>query len=53
MFEPRTTIDEQVEEKYGLNELGPSDDYELGMLEGQMFALRWVLGEDWESTLDT
>lgn len=43
----------KVEEKYGLDELGPWDDFEWGMLNGKMSAIRWMLGEDWESTLDT
>ncbi len=43
----------KMEEKYGLDELGPWDDFEWGMLSGKMSAIRWMLGEDWESTLDT
>jgi len=44
---------QQVEDLYGLEELGPWDDFEWGMLSGKMSAIRWMLGEDWESTLDT
>lgn len=43
----------RVEEDYGLDQLGPWDDFEWGMLNGKMSAIRWMLGEDWESTLDT
>ena len=42
----------RVEERWP-GELGPWDDFEWGMLNGKMSALRWVLGEDWEVTLDT
>jgi len=42
----------RMEEKWP-GELGPWDDFEWGMLSGKMSALRWVLGEDWDSTLDT
>jgi hypothetical protein len=41
------------EEQYGAEDLGPWTDFEWGMLSGKMAALRWALGEDWESTLDT
>jgi hypothetical protein len=42
----------RVEERWP-GDLGPWDDFEWGMLNGKMSALRWALGEDWESTLDT
>jgi hypothetical protein len=32
---------------------GHGDGFEWGMLAGKMSAMRWVLGEDWDSTLDT
>jgi len=40
------------EGQYGSDELGPWDDFEWGMINGKLSALRWVLGEDWDM-LDT
>lgn len=41
----------RVEEKYG-DDLGPWTDFEWGMINGKLSALRWMLGDDWDM-LDT
>lgn len=40
----------KVEKKY--EDVGPWSDFEWGMLNGKLSALRWVLGDDWDM-LDT
>jgi hypothetical protein len=42
----------EVERKYGRDTIIPDTDTEWGMVLGKLSALRWVLGEDWETSLD-
>jgi hypothetical protein len=43
---------QKVERRYGKKNLGPWSDFEWGMINGKLSALRWALGDEWDM-LDT
>ena len=42
----------KTEDEVGRDLLGPWDDFEWGMINGKLSAIRWVLGDEWDM-LDT
>lgn len=47
-----TKVAKRIERKYGKKNLDPYDDFDWGMINGKLSAIRWVLGDDWDR-LDT
>ncbi len=52
VWEEALSAGERTRREVGIENLGPWDDFEWGMLNGKLSALRWVLGDEWD-TLDT
>lgn len=52
VWEKALAAAKRTEDEIGLENLGPWDDFEWGMLNGKLSALRWVMGDDWDF-LDT
>jgi hypothetical protein len=52
IWEGATKAAARMERQYGLENLGPWTNFEWGMINGKLSALRWVLGDDWDM-LDT
>ena len=42
----------RTEDELGPDAIGPWDDFEWGMINGKLSAIRWIMGDDWDM-LDT
>jgi hypothetical protein len=52
VWEQALAAAKRTEDEVGIKNLGPWDDFEWGMLNGKLSALRWVMGDEWDM-LDT
>jgi hypothetical protein len=52
IWEGSVLAQRQTEKEYGKENLGPWDDFQWGMINGKLSAIRWMLGDEWDM-LDT
>ena len=52
LLETAENAAEEIQHRHGKENLGPHGDFDRGMINGKLSALRWVLGEEWDF-LDT
>lgn len=48
IWEAAVRAAEAIETRYGADNLGPWSDFDWGMINGKLSALRWVLGDEWD-----